>query len=130
MSAAARPAGDDDRAGAPHLGAGDRDALGARLALGDVGDQHAQAVAAHDRENPSHNSWGIGMAHFDMERLGFEEGEEILPGLHEREVEYLRREEWAVTAEDMLYRRSKLALHVPDGSARRLDDWLDRHPAA
>jgi glycerol-3-phosphate dehydrogenase len=57
-------------------------------------------------------------------------GEEILPGLHEREVDYLRREEWAVTAEDMLYRRSKLALHVPDGSARRLDDWLDRHPAA
>ena len=41
----------------------------------------ARGVAAHDRENPSHNSWGIGMAHFDIERLGLEEGEEILPGI-------------------------------------------------
>ena len=39
------------------------------------------AVNVHDRENPDHNSWGIGMAHFDIERLGFDEGEEILPGI-------------------------------------------------
>jgi hypothetical protein len=41
----------------------------------------AQGVAAHDRENPGHHTWGIGMAHFDVERLGLEEGEEILPGI-------------------------------------------------
>ena len=41
----------------------------------------AQGVAAHDRENPGHHSWGIGMANFDIERLGLEEGEEILPGI-------------------------------------------------
>jgi hypothetical protein len=41
----------------------------------------AQGVAAHDRENPGHNTWGIGMAHFDIERLDLEEGEEILPGI-------------------------------------------------
>jgi hypothetical protein len=41
----------------------------------------AQGVAAHDRENPSHNTWGIGMAYFDIERLGLEDGEEILPGI-------------------------------------------------
>ena len=41
----------------------------------------AQGVAAHDRENPSHNTWGIGMAHFDIERLGLEDGEAILPGI-------------------------------------------------
>ena len=41
----------------------------------------AQGVAAHDRENPDHHTWGIGMAYFDIERLGLEEGEEILPGL-------------------------------------------------
>ena len=41
----------------------------------------AQGVAAHDRENPSHHSWGIGMSPFDIERLGLEEGEEILPGI-------------------------------------------------
>jgi hypothetical protein len=44
-------------------------------------ERFAQAVAAHDRENPTHNAHGIGLAHFDMERLGFEEGEEILPGI-------------------------------------------------
>jgi hypothetical protein len=41
----------------------------------------AQGVAAHDRENPTHHSWGIGMAYFDIERLGLDEGEEILPGI-------------------------------------------------
>src|ERR1700760_1960224 len=41
----------------------------------------SQGVAAHDRENPDHNTWGIGMAYFDIERLGLEEGEEILPGI-------------------------------------------------
>jgi hypothetical protein len=39
------------------------------------------AINAHDRENPTHTAWGIGLSHFDMERLGFEEGEEILPGI-------------------------------------------------
>jgi glycerol-3-phosphate dehydrogenase len=51
-------------------------------------------------------------------------GEMILPGLTEREVEYLRREEFAVTAEDILYRRSKLGVHLPAGSVAKLDRWL------
>jgi hypothetical protein len=41
----------------------------------------ANGIAAHDRTNPDHRAWGIGMAHFDIERLGLEEGEEILPGI-------------------------------------------------
>jgi len=44
-------------------------------------ERFAQAVAAHDRENPTHTAHGIGLAHFDLERLGFDEGEEILPGI-------------------------------------------------
>lgn len=44
-------------------------------------ERFAQAVAAHDRENPTHTAHGIGLAHFDIERLGFDEGEEILPGI-------------------------------------------------
>ena len=39
------------------------------------------AVNVHDRENPDHTAYGIGLAHFDMERLGFEEGETVLPGI-------------------------------------------------
>ena len=39
------------------------------------------ALNAHDRENPDHAAYGIGLAYFDMERLGFDEGEEIFPGI-------------------------------------------------
>jgi hypothetical protein len=41
----------------------------------------ARGVAAHDREHPDHHTWGIGMAYFDIDRLGLEDGEEILPGI-------------------------------------------------
>ena len=41
----------------------------------------ANGIAAHDRANPDHTAWGIGMAAFDIERLGLEEGEQILPGI-------------------------------------------------
>ncbi len=44
-------------------------------------ERFAQAIAAHDRENPTHTAYGIGLAYFDIERLGLEEGEEILPGI-------------------------------------------------
>jgi hypothetical protein len=44
-------------------------------------ERFAQAVAAHDRENPTHTAYGIGLAHFDMERMGFEEGEQVLAGI-------------------------------------------------
>jgi hypothetical protein len=49
--------------------------------MGRVLERFAQGVAAHDRENPTHTTWGIGMAHFDIERIGLEDGEEILPGI-------------------------------------------------
>jgi len=38
-------------------------------------------INAHDRENPTHTAYGIGLAPFDMDRLGFEEGEEVVPGI-------------------------------------------------
>jgi glycerol-3-phosphate dehydrogenase len=53
-------------------------------------------------------------------------GEEILPQLYEREVQYLCREEWARSAADILWRRTKLGLHTPSDVAQRLDDWLAR----
>ena len=43
-------------------------------------ERFAQAIAAHDRENPTHTAWGIGMNGFDIERLGWEEGD-IICGL-------------------------------------------------
>jgi glycerol-3-phosphate dehydrogenase len=57
-------------------------------------------------------------------------GEEIAAGLYATEVEYLRRYEWARSAEDILWRRSKLGLHLPAGSADSLQAWLAAHPLA
>jgi glycerol-3-phosphate dehydrogenase len=45
-------------------------------------------------------------------------------GLHAREVEYLQDEEWAVSAEDILWRRSKLGLHVAPATVAALEAWL------
>ena len=56
-------------------------------------------------------------------------GEEVLPGVYRAEIEHLRRDEFAVTAEDILWRRTKLGLHLPHDAAARLNDWLARHPA-
>jgi glycerol-3-phosphate dehydrogenase len=53
-------------------------------------------------------------------------GAEILPGLYEAELRYLMQEEWACTADDILYRRSKLGLHLPPDAAATLNDWMNR----
>lgn len=39
------------------------------------------AVATHDVENPKHTSFGIGLSHFDANRLGVEDGEELWDGI-------------------------------------------------
>jgi glycerol-3-phosphate dehydrogenase len=51
-------------------------------------------------------------------------GEELLPQLYEREVEYLRREEFACSAEDILWRRSKLGLRLLGRDTSPLERWL------
>ena len=56
-------------------------------------------------------------------------GEQIAPGLHAAEVEYMLAQEWAQTAEDILWRRSKLGLHLPAGTSDRLAAWLARRAA-
>lgn len=55
-------------------------------------------------------------------------GDEIAPGLYAAEVEYLRRYEWARTAQDILWRRSKLGLHLPQDAGDTLQAWLLAHP--
>jgi len=51
-------------------------------------------------------------------------GSDLGGGLYSAEVDYLVTAEWARTAEDILYRRSKLGLHVPPGTTERLDAYL------
>ncbi|MGP1357151.1 glycerol-3-phosphate dehydrogenase [Roseicyclus sp.] len=49
--------------------------------------------------------------------------------LTEAEVVWLIQREWAQTAEDVLWRRSKLGLRLTDAQARALDDWMAEHRA-
>ncbi|HZW22195.1 glycerol-3-phosphate dehydrogenase [Noviherbaspirillum sp.] len=51
-------------------------------------------------------------------------GEQIAPGLYEAEADYLMRHEWAVDAADILWRRSKLGLHLPGDAQDKLDAWI------
>jgi glycerol-3-phosphate dehydrogenase len=44
--------------------------------------------------------------------------------LYEREVAHLVRHEWAMTAEDILWRRTKLGLRLTDAESARLSEWL------
>jgi glycerol-3-phosphate dehydrogenase len=44
--------------------------------------------------------------------------------LYQAEVDYLVTQEWARSAEDILFRRSKLGLHVPPDTAGRLKAYL------
>lgn len=55
-------------------------------------------------------------------------GESFPGGLSEQEINYLREKEWARTADDILWRRSKLGLRFDAASRRRLADWLNTHP--
>ncbi|MCS6947989.1 MAG: glycerol-3-phosphate dehydrogenase [Steroidobacteraceae bacterium] len=52
-------------------------------------------------------------------------GTQVLPGLHVAEIDYLRRCEWAQTAGDILWRRTKLGLHLPANATATLQRWLD-----
>jgi glycerol-3-phosphate dehydrogenase len=51
-------------------------------------------------------------------------GAELAPGLHECELEYLCQHEWAQTAEDVLWRRSKLGLHCDAAAVDRVAEWM------
>jgi glycerol-3-phosphate dehydrogenase len=53
-------------------------------------------------------------------------GDEVAPGLFELELHYLRREEWACTAEDVLWRRTKRGLHFSEAQRQRVADWMNR----
>jgi glycerol-3-phosphate dehydrogenase len=45
-------------------------------------------------------------------------------GLSEAELDYLRRAEWASSAEDALWRRSKLGLHMDEAQRAAVAEWF------
>jgi glycerol-3-phosphate dehydrogenase len=61
-------------------------------------------------------------------------GRPLGDGVYEAELNYLVEAEWAETAEDVLWRRSKLGLHVTPATAAAIDEWMrartaGEHPA-
>jgi glycerol-3-phosphate dehydrogenase len=57
-------------------------------------------------------------------------GDEVAPGLYEVELNYLMRTEWALTADDVLWRRSKLGLHLNEAQCHAVARWMaDQRPS-
>ncbi|MEY2683678.1 MAG: hypothetical protein RJA09_822 [Pseudomonadota bacterium] len=54
-------------------------------------------------------------------------GPEVAPGLHEAELHYLHHMEWARCADDVLWRRSKLALHLNTAERAQVAQWCNTH---
>jgi glycerol-3-phosphate dehydrogenase len=52
-------------------------------------------------------------------------GEDLGQGLTAREASYLVETEWARSADDILWRRSKLGLHGGEALKRRVEAWLE-----
>ncbi len=53
-------------------------------------------------------------------------GDEVAPGLFEAELQHLHAHEWARSAEDVLWRRSKLGLHYSPAQRAQVGDWWQR----
>ena len=51
-------------------------------------------------------------------------GRQIAPGVFESELRYLVDHEWARTAEDVLWRRSKLGLHLEPAGREAVGEWM------
>ena len=54
-------------------------------------------------------------------------GAEVAPGLHNAELRYLHDHEWAGSADDVLWRRSKLGLHFSEAQRATVADWCAAH---
>ena len=54
-------------------------------------------------------------------------GAEVAPGLFEAELDYLHDHEWARSADDVLWRRSKLGLHLNHAERAAVADWCRTH---
>ena len=56
--------------------------------------------------------------------LAARQGAEVAPGLFEAELHHLVEHEWARSAEDVLWRRSKLGLHFTPAEREAVDAWF------
>jgi len=50
-------------------------------------------------------------------------GPQVAPGLHEAELRYLHENEWARSVDDVLWRRTKLGLHLSAAEREAVEQW-------
>jgi glycerol-3-phosphate dehydrogenase len=112
---------------------------GGDFAVGDVARIEADLIAAYPFLSPDHASRLVGAygtraakvlgAARSMADLGRPFG----ATLTEAEVRYLMSDEWACTAEDIVWRRSKLGLRMTKNEVAALETWMagkaETHPA-
>jgi len=73
-------------------------------------------------------SYGTCMDVFMQGARGLKDlGEDFGSHVYEAEILYLLRYEYAKTAEDVLWRRSKLGLHVADGVVKKVDSYIKQY---
>jgi glycerol-3-phosphate dehydrogenase len=53
-------------------------------------------------------------------------GEDFGQGLYEREIQYLIQHEWAMTTDDILWRRTKLGLFMTLEEVEKLNAWIQK----
>jgi glycerol-3-phosphate dehydrogenase len=66
------------------------------------------------------NAWELLKGATKLEDLGMRFGE----FLTQKEVEYLRKNEFAMEADDIIWRRTKLGLRMSEQDKKRLSDYL------
>ena len=86
-------------------------------------------VAALTAQHPGHpppllRRWAHAYGSAIATLLAAPLGNEIAPGVFEAELAYLRDHEWARTGEDVLWRRSKLGLHLSEAERARVAAWF------
>ena len=54
-------------------------------------------------------------------------GAAVVPWLHEGELRYLHEQEWARSADDVLWRRTKLGLHLSEAERAAVVRWCEAH---
>jgi glycerol-3-phosphate dehydrogenase len=126
-----------EKLGSHMRNAGEPWTRGAALPGGDFSvEEFEELVAGLERDNPQTESALVRR----LARTYGTRAREILavadPGIHfgadlyQREVEYLVRTEWAMTAEDILWRRTKLGLRLSAEQVGHLDQWLGDNRAS
>ena len=124
LGAALQPGG--DLGPAPQPGGSARP--GPRTGATDF-EQFAQALAASYPEWPAPVLLRLAHAYGSRVHalLAAPRGAEVAPGLYESELEFLHRTEWARSADDVLWRRSKLGLHYSAAQREAVAQWCASH---